>query len=109
LTGTGQCVCHGRVDSVLTFENVSVKKLEVIDLCEPSSHNFCEIPVKFDSYRSTRFLDQGLGQRTRPAADLQHDIIFLDVCTIHEQPHQIQIDQKMLAETLIWGDASRLK
>lgn len=92
---------------VLTLQDIGVEDGDVFEIFEFSLCDMSKDFVKFDGNYTAGTTSQLFGQRTGAAADLEDDIIRADSGGGDKKSHKIQIDEEMLTETTIRGDAGR--
>ena len=65
--------------------------------------------VHFDADHMCDATDEKIGQAARSAAHFQDNVVRPRFRRSNQTPHEIAVDQKMLAETLAWAKSARIE
>jgi hypothetical protein len=72
-----------------------------------SCGNFSQRLIQLDGDDLGGALGQSLRQRAGAAADFENNIVITYIGRIYQQPHQVQIDEEILAKPFVRLDARR--
>jgi hypothetical protein len=92
---------HGAAERPFLFKDICVDNLDILSFSQLFFSDCAEHPVKLNGDDFARLLGQSLGQRACATADLEHNVAGLNLRSLYQQPHQIQVDQKVLAQPSI--------
>src|SRR5687767_5061754 len=89
-----------RVDAVLAVERVAFDEVEFLVGAEALAQGFGKVAVDLDGDDLARPREQLLGQRARPRAHLDHDVVGPDLAGLGDEAHQVLVDHEVLPEPL---------
>jgi hypothetical protein len=86
---------------VLTFEDVGIDDFCVMGAGDLILGDVGKRIVNFDRHYEAGTFDKGLGERSGSASYFEHNVVAVYPCRINEHAHQVQVDEEVLAESLV--------